>query len=57
MDGGVEITMTQVHIDAQKHDLGGGGGVPSELDRIAVDEALKKLGEGVGSMARGENCH
>ena len=35
MDGGVEITKTQAHIDIQKQDFEGGG-VPSEFDRIAV---------------------
>ena len=35
MDGSMEITMTQVHIDVQKRDFGGGG-VPSVLDRIAA---------------------
>jgi hypothetical protein len=32
MDRSVEMTLTQVHIDIQKRDFGGGGGVPSELD-------------------------
>ena len=49
MDGGVEITMIQVHINDQKHYLGGGG-VPSKLDRIPVIEVIKELGEVVGTM-------
>ena len=35
MDGGVELTLIQVYIDVQKCDFGGGG-VPGELDWIAV---------------------
>ena len=48
MDGGVEMTLTQVHIDVQKCDIGGGG-VPSELDGIAV-EVFKELSDGVRTM-------
>ena len=47
MDAGVEMTMTQAHIDVQKCDFGGGG-MPSEFDRIATVEAFKELIEGIG---------
>ena len=50
MDGDVEMTLTQAHIDVQKHDFGGGG-MPSELERIAAVEAFKELGEGVRTMS------
>ena len=48
MDRGVKMTLSQAHIGIQKRDFGGGGGVPSELDRIAAVEAFKELG--VGTM-------
>ena len=31
VDGGVEISMIQVHIDVQKRNLGRGGGMPSDF--------------------------
>ena len=55
MDGGVEMTMTQVHIDVQKRDFGVGG-VSSELGGIVAIEVFKKLGEGGGiSRPKEEN--
>jgi hypothetical protein len=39
LDGSVEMTMTQVHINVHKHDLG-----------EEVIKAFKELGEGVGTM-------
>ena len=42
----MEMTMTQAHINVQKCDFGGGG-EPSELDRMAAIEAFKELGEGL----------
>ena len=46
MDGSVEMTMTQAHVDFQKcHFGGGGGGVPGKLDGIVAVEAFKELGE------------
>ena len=50
MDGDVELAIIHAYIDVQKCDVGGGGGVPGELDGIAAVEAFKELGEGVGSM-------
>jgi hypothetical protein len=47
MDGDVEITMAQAHIDIQKHDFRGGG-VPSKFDGITAVEMFK--GEGVRTM-------
>ena len=42
MDGGVEMTLIQTHIDFQKRDFGGGG-VPSELDRkIYLNSTIMK---------------
>ena len=49
VDGGVEMTLIQVYIDVQKHDLGGGS-VPSELDGVPAFEAFKELGSGVRVM-------
>ena len=49
VDRVVGKTRIQVHIDIHKHDLGGGG-LPSEFDRIEVTEVFKKLGEGVETM-------
>ena len=49
VDGGVEMTLIQVYIDVQKHDLGGGG-IPSELDGMAAIEGFKKLDERVGTV-------
>ena len=49
MDRGVEKAMAQAHINVQKLNFKGGG-VPSELDRIAAVETLKELGEGIGTM-------
>ena len=40
MDSGVELTISQAHINVQKHDFGG----------IASVEAVKELGEGDGFM-------
>ena len=44
-DRGVEMTLTQVHVDVQKRDFGGRG-VPNKLDGIAVVEALDHESEG-----------
>lgn len=42
VDRGVEITMTQVHINVQKYDLGRGG-MPSEFDRkIYLNSTIMK---------------
>jgi hypothetical protein len=30
--GDVKMTIIQLHIDIQEHDLGGGGGMPGEFD-------------------------
>ena len=49
VDGDVEMTMIQAHIDVQKHDLGGGG-MAREFDRIVAVEAFQELGGGVKSM-------
>ena len=39
VDGGVEMTVIQVHINVQKSDFsGGGGGMPSKFDGIASVE-------------------
>ena len=48
-DGGVDMTLIQAYINIQKCDFGGGS-VPGELDGIAAVEAVKELGEGVGTM-------
>ena len=48
MDGGVELFMIHTYIDVQKCDFGGGG-MHSELDRIATVEAFKEPGEEVGA--------
>ena len=49
VDGGMKMTMAQVHINVQKYDFRGGG-VPSEFDEIAAIEVFKEVGEGVGTM-------
>ena len=49
----VEMTMIQVHINIQKHDLGGGG-MPGEFDRTAAIETFDELGEGGGTMRQEE---
>ena len=49
MDRGVEMNMSQAHINVQKHDFRGGS-VPIELHGIAAVEAFKELGEGIEIM-------
>ena len=46
VDGSVEMTLIQVHIDAQRCDIRGGG-LPSKFDGIEAVEAFKILDEGV----------
>jgi hypothetical protein len=48
VDGSVETTMIQVHIEVQKCDLGGGD-MLSEFDGIAAIEVFKELGKGIGT--------
>ena len=45
----MEMTTTQEHIDVRKCNFGGGG-VPSEFDRIAGVQAFKELDCGIVTM-------
>ena len=47
--GDVKMTLNQVHINIEKHDLGSGG-VPREFVGIVAVEAFEELGEGIGTM-------
>ena len=44
------MTTIQVHINIQKRDLGGGGGMLGESDRMVAVEMFKELCEEVGTM-------
>ena len=46
MDGGAELTLTDVNIDNQEGDMGLGG-VQGEVDSMATDETFKEGDEGV----------
>ena len=49
MDGGAELTLVNVNINIQEHDMGLGG-VRGYVDRIATVEPFKEGDEGVWTM-------
>ena len=55
MDGSMELTVINVHIDVQESDLGGGG-VPCAVDMIVIVESFKDGGEGVRTMGPKKEC-